>query len=267
MRLRVDELAARCGLSVDTVRYYQNRGLLPRPERAGRVAWYGEEHLERLRRVKELQSRGLSLAVIGRILSGELDEGEQALAAALAGPLPGEEQAPATQDRFDLEELARRTGVSPTLLEALEREGLLVPRGDDVRATYTPADEHAVAAGMALLQAGVPLSELLAVAREHDTAMRALADRAVDLFARYVRDPIRGTAHDSEVAAEQMVAALHTMLPAASEVVAHHFRRRLLGAARSRIAGDDALVEAGQRAAGDLDAGSELASIDAEGEG
>ena len=257
MRLRVDELATRCGLTVDTVRYYQTRGLLPRPERDGRVAWYGEEHVERLQRIRELQGRGLSLAVIGRILSGDLDEGEQALAAALAGPLPGEERSPA-QERFDLDELARRTGVSTTLLEALEREGLLVPRGDEDGARYTTADERAVTAGMALLQAGVPLSELLAVAREHDAAMRAVADRAVDLFARYVRDPIRGTAADADAAADQMVGALHAMLPAASEVVAHHFRRRLLGAARSRITGDASPVEG-------ADATMRLASPDGEG--
>lgn len=244
MRLRVDDLAAHCGVTVDTVRYYQAKGLLPRPERDGRVAWYGEDHAERLTRIRELQARGLSLAVIGRILAGDLDEGEQALATALAGPLPGEDRSPAAEERFHLGELARRTGVSPTLLEALEREGLLVPRGDEAGALYTAADERAVAAGMALLQAGVPLSELLAVAREHDAAMRAVADRAVDLFARYVRDPIRGTAADADAAAEQMVGALHAMLPAASEVVAHHFRRRLLGAARSRIAGPDETLEA-----------------------
>ncbi|MDQ3981976.1 MAG: MerR family DNA-binding transcriptional regulator, partial [Actinomycetota bacterium] len=33
MRYRVDELAARAGVSVDTVRFYQARGLLPQPER------------------------------------------------------------------------------------------------------------------------------------------------------------------------------------------------------------------------------------------
>src|SRR5688500_15933711 len=93
MRYRVDDLATTCGLSVDTVRYYQSKGLLPRPEREGRVAWYGAEHVERLNRIKELQARGLSLAVIGRILAGDLDPGEQALATALAGPLPGEDPA------------------------------------------------------------------------------------------------------------------------------------------------------------------------------
>lgn len=160
-----------------------------------------------------------------------MDPTERALASALDGPLPGD---PAAGDRetFGLAELAERTGVSTTLLEALVREGLLVGSSD----AYTQADVEAVTAGLALLEAGVPLSEMLALAREHDEAMRRLADRAVDLFARYVRDPIRGTAADDAEAAERMVAALHGMLPAADSVVAHHFRRRLLAAAKDRLA-------------------------------
>ena len=48
MDYRVEELAAKAGLSVDTVRYYQARGLLPPPTRSGRVGWYHQEHLERV---------------------------------------------------------------------------------------------------------------------------------------------------------------------------------------------------------------------------
>jgi DNA-binding transcriptional MerR regulator len=232
MRYRVEELATQCGVSVDTIRYYQRMELLPRPQRQGRVAWYSDEHVERLTNVQQLQQRGFSLALIGRILSGTADASEQALASALAGLLPGEEP-----ERLTLQQLAERTGVSETLLEVVEREGLLVARSDDLDAPYTAADVDAVRAGIALLEAGVPLSELLALAREHDEAMRALADRAVDLFARYVVDPIRGATESEPEAAERMVAALQSMLPAASAVVAHHVGRRLVAAARERIEG------------------------------
>ncbi len=240
VRYRVDALAAHCGVTVDTVRYYQAKGLLPRPVREGRVAWYGDDHVERLGRIRELQTKGFSLAMIGRALAGQLDATEEALASALAGPLPGE--APA--ERLTLDDLARRTGTSTTLLEALTREGLLVTRVDDSDAPYTAADAEALRAGLALLEAGVPLSELLALAREHDAATRAVAERAVDLFARYVRDPIRDTATSEEQAAEQMVAALHAMLPAVGAVVVHHFRRRLLAAARARLTDDPTAAEA-----------------------
>ena len=234
MRYRVEELATKTGVSVDTIRYYQRMELLPRPDREGRVAYYGEQHVERLSQISQLQQRGFSLQLIARILSGTADASEQALAAALAGPLPGE---PA--ERLTREELAERTGVSTTLLEVVEREGLLVPRSDDPDAPYTSSDVEAVRAGLALLEAGVPLSELLALAREHDTAMRALAGRAVDLFARYVVDPIRGATESETEAAERMVAALQSMLPAASAVVSHHIGRRLLSAARDRIDAPD----------------------------
>lgn len=235
MRYRVEELAAAGGVSVDTVRYYQRIGVLPRPEREGRIAWYGQEHLERLAKAQSLQAQGFSLTLIVRILDGEVDASEQALAAALAQPLPGE-----AEERLTLEQLAERTGVSLTLLEAIAREGLLVPRDDNPAAPYAAADAEAVKAGLALLEAGVPLSELLALAREHDEAMRALAHRAVDLFARYVVDPIRGTTESEQDAAQRMVAALQAMLPAASAVVAHHIGRRLVAAANERIVGEDA---------------------------
>ena len=44
-------------MSVDTIRFYQKRRLLPPPDREGRVAWYGPEHVERLARIRELQRR------------------------------------------------------------------------------------------------------------------------------------------------------------------------------------------------------------------
>jgi DNA-binding transcriptional MerR regulator len=225
VRYRVDELAAAAGVTVDTVRFYQARGLLARPERDGRVVWYGEEHVQRLARIRELKARGFPLALIARVLSGELDTPGQALAIALADPLPGEEE------RLDLDDLATRTGASLSLLEALEREGLLVGRAF-ADLPYTAADLDTVRAGLALLAAGIPLSELLALARAHDDAMRAVADAAVDLFARYIYDPLRDAG-----TSEQLVETLQYLLPAAEALVSHHFRRRLLAAAGDRLAG------------------------------
>jgi DNA-binding transcriptional MerR regulator len=173
------------------------------------------------------------------VLDGELDAAEQALALAIAGPLPGEDGLAAAT--LTVEDLAERTGVSATLLEALAREGLLTPRGEGAAARYAPGDAEVVRAGLALLEAGVPLSELLDLARRHDAAMRATADHAVELFARFVRDPIRAAAEDDGEVAERTVAALHQMLPATSTLVAHHFRRQLLDAARERLEDGGAL--------------------------
>lgn len=233
VRYRVEDLAALSGLTVDTVRFYQARGLLPRPQRQGRVAWYSEQHAERLQRIRELKAQGFPLAMIRRALDGESDAAGQALALALAQPLPDETT---REEALDRSELEARTGVPGALLDVLEREGLLVPRQAGER-PYTDADVAAVRAGLALLEAGVPLSELLALAREHDQAMRAVAERAVDLFARYVRDPARRSAESDVESAERVVGALRAMLPATAAVVTHHFRRRLLAAAWERIDG------------------------------
>jgi DNA-binding transcriptional MerR regulator len=234
VRYRVDDLAARCDVSVDTVRYYQSRGLLPRPEREGRLAWYGDEHLERLRRIRELKGQGFSLAMIARVLRGELDAAEQALAVALVGTRGASSAA-----RLTAEQLAEATGVPATLLEALAREGLLTPDGDEDDPRYAADDVEVVRAGLALLEAGVPLSELLDLSRRHDAAMRATAEHAVELFARFVRDPARAATADEAEVAERTVTALHQMLPATSTLVASHFRRLLLDAARARLEDPD----------------------------
>ena len=63
---RIDELAQRAGVAVDTIRYYQREGLLPSGERSGRTRRFGPEHLERLERIRALQSRRFSLAAIRR---------------------------------------------------------------------------------------------------------------------------------------------------------------------------------------------------------
>lgn len=235
MRYRVDELAARCAVSVDTVRYYQGLGLLEPPQREGRAAWYGDGHAERLGQIRDLKAKGFTLDTIRRLLAGELDAGDEALAAALGDPLPDEDS---PQPLLTAEEVAARTGVSPALLEAMEREGLLIPRRHDGEARYTTGDAEAVTAGLELLDAGVPLGELLDLARRYDQAMRGIADDAVELFARFVRDPIQGSAASEQEASDRLVTAFRRMLPATGAVVAHHFRRLLLDRAQARFERD-----------------------------
>ncbi|HVM00349.1 MAG TPA: MerR family transcriptional regulator [Egibacteraceae bacterium] len=239
MRYRVDDLATRCGVSVDTVRYYQGLGLLDPPVREGRAAWYDDGHAARLEQIRELKAKGFPLSTIRRVLSGELDGGDEALAAALADPLPDEaETALLTPD-----EVAGRTGVSPALLQVMEREGLLLPRRVDGEPRYTVGDAEAVSAGLELLDAGVPLGELLDLARRYDEAMRGIADDAVELFARFVRDPIQGSAASEQEASERLVTAFRRMLPATSAVVAHHFRRLLIERARARFVAEGDAAE------------------------
>ena len=136
-RWRVEDLAARADVSVDTIRFYQKRRLLPAPEREGRVAWYGPEHIERLARIRELRGQGLTLALIGRMLEGDLDPTDAPLAAAVAA---ADGEADADEEFLTLGELAERSGVPTALLEAVARERLLVPRVHDGEPRYTTAD-------------------------------------------------------------------------------------------------------------------------------
>ncbi len=235
MDYRVEALAAAAGVSVDTIRFYQGRGLLDLPRRSGRIALYDDEHLERLRQVKSLQQRGFNLGVITRILRGELDAADEALVEAVVAGDDDVDGAP--EEFWTLAELGARAGVPETLLEALEREGVLVPRHQHGEARYTEADLVALRAGLKLLEFGLPLGEVLDVARAHQEAARQVAERAVDLFDRHIRQARRG----SEEAAAELVDAFHALLPATVSLVSHHFRRILLAVAQEHIeaVGDD----------------------------
>lgn len=246
MSYRVEELAAQAATSVDTIRYYQARGLLPPPTRIGRVAWYGDDHLERLARIRRLQGRGFGLAVIHRLLAGELDGADEALIAAVAT----EAQAPAGEPDDDgsgwltIEQLAARSGFPLVMLEAVVRDGLLVPNRVQGEDRYSHADVTSAVAGLRLLQHGLPLAELLELARAHTVAMRATAERAVELFDRYVRQAPRSEGVSEEEAAARLVSAFEEILPATLTIVSHHFRRTLLAVAQEHI---DRVGTAGER--------------------
>lgn len=153
--------------------------------------------------------------------------------AALISAIADDEQAP-----HDLASLAEETGAGQPLLEALERAGLLLAHhvdGEGV-ARYSAADAAAVRAGLSLLDAGLPLGELLDLARRTDAAVTEVAEQAVEAFLRFVRDPVRGTAGSDEEAADRLVTAYQRMLPATERLVAHHLRRRLLAVAGERVA-------------------------------
>jgi len=231
VRYRVEQLAAECDVSVDTIRYYQSRGLVPPPEREGRVAWYDQHHAERIREVRALRGKGLTLAAISRVLGDGLDRPDADLAAAVAvarGETDPDELLP-------LEEFANRSGVPASLIQAVEREGIKLGRTVDGEERYTAADIDMVRGALRLLEYGLPLGELLALARETNDAMVRLAGRAVELFDEHVRKPIIDTSGSAEAAAAQLVEAFDALLPAVTNLVTNHFRRVLLAEAEERF--------------------------------
>jgi DNA-binding transcriptional MerR regulator len=214
-------------VAVDTIRFYQGKGLLEAPRRQGRVTWYGESHIERLKRIKELQQQGFTLTVIQRFLAGELEPSDEALVAAVTRPT-----APQT---ITLGELSERSGVAEPLLMTLQQAGLLVPIEGGEEPLYPADDLQAIEAGMKLIAAGVPLGSLMELGKEHAAAVDRTARQAVDLFDRYVRERIQAEGGETEAAERKLLQTFNELLEASGTLVRHHFERTLLRAAREHI--------------------------------
>jgi DNA-binding transcriptional MerR regulator len=117
--LTIDELAARAGVTVRTVRFYSTKGLLPPPViGARRVGHYGREHLARLALIEELQHQGMTLAAIERYLRQlppDLSARDLAVHRAVVSSW-----APDTTETLSRAELERRSG-RPLDAEDLDR--------------------------------------------------------------------------------------------------------------------------------------------------
>lgn len=144
---------------------------------------------------------------------------DRALAAAIERP------------EHTLAEVTAATGAPGPLLEGLVRSGLLTP--DD--GLVTTADLDTVRMGMALLETGIPLAELLDLARRTHDALLPVAAEAVELFVRFIRDAAAAGADDR--AEETLLAAFVAALPAGEGLVAGHFRALVLAEARRRATG------------------------------
>ena len=63
----MEELAEEAGITVRTLRFYRERKLIPPPRREGRIAWYDDHHLARLRTIPALLERGHTLSGIAEL--------------------------------------------------------------------------------------------------------------------------------------------------------------------------------------------------------
>ncbi|MFJ4334286.1 MerR family transcriptional regulator [Streptomyces sp. NPDC088935] len=132
--LTIDELAARAGVTVRTVRFYGTKGLLPPPVIGPRrVGRYDGEHLARLALIEELQHQGMTLAAIERYLK-RLPDGLSPHDLALHRAVVAS-WAPETVERVTREELGRRAGrpLTDEEVERLAAMDVVVPDGDAYR--------------------------------------------------------------------------------------------------------------------------------------
>lgn len=236
MEYEVADLASAAGVSVDTIRFYQTGGLLPAPGRSGRKAVYTEEHLARLRLIRSMASKGLSLKAIRLLLErGEAapdgapaDRSDTALLAALEEEIDGE--------AYSGEDLARALGVPPALIRSVEEAGLAEGQETaDGRRRYSAGDLAAARGAIRLLSYGFPLTKLLALAVRHDRSVRKTCDGAIDLFDDYVRKKHVGKGEADGENGEAVARAFRELLPVATAIVAHHFQRVLVNRALQRL--------------------------------
>ena len=225
-RYRVDQLAALAGISVELLRSYQSRGLLPAPTHEGRVAWYDGRHLERLRRIRDLKAKGWSI----RAIAATLDDDGRGLRATVDAATDGDDE------QFDLAELAERTGVPVAVLRSFLGSGVLRPRhGRGGVDAFTQADVHAMRALLSLLGNGVPMEEFMAVANVQLDAVKEVAEGAFDLFLKYLREPLLSRDLPPRAEAERMAAGLRLLLQSVGTLVTYNFQRTILEVAQGYI--------------------------------
>ncbi|MEU1624439.1 MerR family transcriptional regulator [Streptomyces sp. NPDC020096] len=169
--LTVDELAARAGVTVRTVRFYSTKGLLPPPVLGPRrVGHYGPEHLARLALIEELQHQGLTLAAIERYLEqlpADITAHDLAIHRALIASWLPEGAQEATR-----EQLERRVGRALVEQDVDRLAAMNVLRRTDDPAVFQ-VDPGLLQLGVRLLDVPIALETILAareVMLEHSRA-------------------------------------------------------------------------------------------------
>lgn len=225
----VDELAARTGMTVRTVRFYATEGLLPAPRRRGRVAYYDARHRLRLDLIRTLQEHGYTLAAIERVLAripDDAEPSEYAVHAAVLAPW-----LPEATEELDQAGLERRVGRRLTRdeLRYLAAIGAL-EKLNGGRYRVSPALlGHAIE----LMRLPVPASVLhdsAEIIGEHATAV---ADGLTDVFVKAIWGPYQQGQLDDE----QVVAMLARLRPLAVQGLVSAFVRAADRAARRNIPG------------------------------
>ncbi|MGI5350135.1 MerR family transcriptional regulator [Streptomyces sp. CA-250714] len=223
---RIEDLAHRSGATVRTIRAYQDKGLLPKPERRGRANVYDDSHLARLRQIADLLERGYTLASIKELLQA-WDEGRGlggvlGLVAEVDGPWTDEESGRIS--RAELDELFGGEHDEAAVAEAVAL-GVLEPlpgREDEFR--VPSPQELSVAAE--LHKAGVPLLAITEQLRELRGQVEHIAARFLDftnehVFVRYLGAQL------SDVDASEAADLVRRLRPLAQQTVEAELARAM----------------------------------------
>ena len=172
--LTIDELARAAGTTVRNVRVYQDRGLLPPPQRRGRLGLYGPDHLRRLRLVLRMLGRGYPLAAIRELVEAWEEQRDigSVLGLEEAITAPYQEEGPRRLSGARFRELLGGDEVAAA--RAVET-GLAQTDGDDV----VIPNPRFFDVGLELLAEGFPPRAMVDVAAEIARAMDQVAKMCV----------------------------------------------------------------------------------------
>ncbi|WP_329200133.1 MULTISPECIES: MerR family transcriptional regulator [unclassified Streptomyces] len=250
-RYRREDVARAAGVKVRNLRYYQERGLLPPPRREGRLAWYSDDHLTRLRLISDLLGRGYSVNGIAELLHAWEQGGglSQLLGLERAMTDGWEREEPVTMTTAELGELFGRAATAEDTRRAVEL-GYLRVEGDRV----THRSRRLLEATLALVRQGVPLAEILDAGDFVQDQAAALADRFVGLFRRHVIGPDGlvgpdGAERLSATQLDHISEAAAALRPVAGEVVAAEFAVAMARRVEAEVA-ELLRTEAGERRTG-----------------
>jgi DNA-binding transcriptional MerR regulator len=214
--LTIDELARKSGMSVRNIRDHASRGLLPPPEVRQRTGYYGPEHLERLKVIKELQSEGFNLKGIKKLLEQTGSPAERLLDMKqyVTDFEPSESPQVLTRD-----ELREVFGTAPEDEEATTEKavklGALVPIDDDRFEAPSPALLEVAAD---VVRRGIPLPAALEVLDSIVRHCDAVSKRFVNLFLDEVWKPFE-EAGMPEDRWPEVIETIEALRPIASEAV------------------------------------------------
>lgn len=80
--MRISDVADQTGIPISTIRYYEKRAIIPKPNRNGRDRSFSQSDVRAIRFERDAQSLGLTLGEISTLLQGSWGNGEMAKVAA-----------------------------------------------------------------------------------------------------------------------------------------------------------------------------------------
>jgi DNA-binding transcriptional MerR regulator len=219
---RIGELARETGITVRTLRYYQERKLLPPPRRAGRIGWYSQAHVIRLRIIGQLLDRGHTLGGIGELLSA-WEQGYD-LAALLgleqAITAPWSDEIPAPVTVADVSALLNGQ-LTPEILTEAVRLGYIGVEGDRV----IHVSRQLLDATTILVREGIPLAAILDAGGELQAGLDKLAVLFVELVSSHVLGRSSAPPGADEIA--RFAEAIERLRPVARTVIDVEFARAM----------------------------------------